>query len=387
MFTRVFITSTTKSSPQSGSRRSFLKASGAAAAGMVVGFWFLRERSLAAEAAAKQAYQANPFITIGTDDSITLTIAKAEMGQGVYTSIAMILAEELEIDLHRVRLHHAPPDAKIYGIPFNDQFTGGSTSIRTLIGPMRQAGAAARMVLIQAAAANWNVDPRRCSAQHGEVVHQASGRRVKYGRLVSQASKLPVPTEVALKAASEFRLIGKPVKRLDAKGKIDGSARYGIDALGKITADPRRIESVYVNQIVALLFAFDTYLAQVVDLSVVDKDGRVKVHRVVCVVDCGLVVNPDTVEAQMQSGIHFGLPAAMYGEITISDGRVQQSNFPDYQPMRINEAPLIDVEIVRSSEHAWRHRRTRHLCRHTGVRERDTCRDREALVHPSGQGW
>ncbi len=668
-------------SPQ---RRTVLKG---ATASLVVGFWSGPQHALAAQSAPKPAYEANAFVTVGADDSVTLTIAKIEMGQGTYTSIPMLVAEELEVDVAKVNLRHAPPDAKTYGLPIGDQFTGGSTSMRFMFEPMRQAGAAARTVLIQAAAEQWQVDPATCVAERGQVVHKATGRRLSYGKLVARASELPLPAKVALKPASEFKVIGKPVKRLDAKGKTNGTALYGIDAIvpgmkyasvvnspvlgGKvklvddsqarsmrgvrqvvvldsavavvadntwyakqaaaalkvqwddgpnaqlsteglqklmvdtlrkpgavarndgdaqkvIAADANRVESLYINQMlahaamepvnatvhvkadsaeiwtgtqaparsrdsaakllglppakvglhnyllgggfgrrlyhdqvdqavligkqvngpvkvtwtreediqhdvfrglyahsvsaslneqgypvalshkiagpsnlavfapgfigpdgvdsesvdgsknlpyaianmrtehareegpvytgfwrgvgptrnapviesfidelavrakkdpveyrlamlgkdarakhvvsrvaqlgrwaeklparrgkgVALLLAFDTYVAQVVDLSV-DPKGQIKVHKVSCVVDCGLVINPDTVVAQMQSGINFGLTAALYGDITIKDGRVQQSNFHDYQPLRMGEAPVIEVEIVKSSE-------------------------------------
>jgi isoquinoline 1-oxidoreductase beta subunit len=668
----------------SPARRALLKATGAS---LVVGFYAMPKHALGATSAAPRPYEANAFVTIGADDSVTLTMAKIEMGQGTYTSLPMLLAEELEVDVTKVRLRHAPPDAKTYGLPFGDQFTGGSTSVRLMYEPMRKAGGAARMVLIQAAAEVWKVDPEACFAEHGQVVHKASGRRVSYGKLVARASQLPLPQNVVLKPPSDFKVIGKPVKRLDAKAKTDGTAKFGIDAIvpgmkfasvvncpaigGKvksvddtaaramrgvrdvvvladavsviadntwyakqgaaalkiqwddgpnaklstdelkalmvetlkkpgvvarndgdaqkvIAADPKRIESVYINQMlahaamepvnatvhiradsaeiwtgtqvparlrdsaarllglspekvtlnnallgggfgrrlyhdqvdqavligkrvngpvkitwtreedvqhdvfrglyahavsaslndqgypvalshkfagpsnlatfapgfigadgvdseavdgsrnlaysianvrsehtreegpvttgfwrgvgpsrnvpvlesfidelaarakkdpveyrlallakndrarhvvaraaqlaswgetlpqrrgrgIASLFAFDTYMAQVVDLSV-DQQGQVKVHKVTCVVDCGLVVNPDTVVAQMQSGINFGLTAAMYGEITIKDGRVQQSNFHDYRPLRMSEAPAIQVEIVKNTE-------------------------------------
>ena len=664
-------------------RRRALKG---AAASLVVGFWSAPKFSFAAQAAPKP-FVPNAFVTIAADDSVTLTMAKIEMGQGTYTAIPMLLAEELEVDVTKVKLRHAPPDAKTYGIPIGDQFTGGSTSIRSMFEPMRQAGAAARTVLIQAAAEQWKLDPAGCFAERGQVIHKATGRRLSYGKLVSRASQLPLPAKVSLKPVNEFKLIGKPVKRLDAKGKTDGTAKYGIDAVipgmkfasvvnspvmgGKvksvddsatramrgvrqvvvldnavavvadntwyakqgaaalkiewddgpnaklstedlrklmvdtlrkpgavarndgdaqkvISADPKRVESLYINQMlahaamepvnatvhvtatgaeiwtgtqvparlrdsaakllglppervtlnnsllgggfgrrlyhdqvdqavligkqvngpvkivwtreediqhdvfrglyahsvsaslneqgypvalwhkfagpsnlatfapafigpdgvdseavdgsknltygvanmrtehvreegpvhtgfwrgvgpsrnvpvlesfidelavragkdpvayrlamlskndrarhvvsraaelakwgeklpqrrgkgIALLFAFDTYIAEVVDLSV-DPAGQVTVHKVTCVVDCGLVVNPDTVVAQMQSGINFGLTAALYGDITIKDGRVQQSNFHDYQPLRMSEAPLIDVEIVKNTE-------------------------------------
>ena len=668
----------------SPSRRLFLKSSGAGA-GLVVGFWLLPDAQVAAGNEAP-SFQPDAFIAINADDSVVLTIPKVEMGQGVYTSLPMLVAEELEVDLDKVTLRHAPPDAKAYGIPFGDQFTGGSTTIRTLWMPMRQTGAVARTVLIQAAAQGWNVQPATCHAESGEVVHSASGRRVKYGKLVALASKQPLPAKVPLKPDSEFKIVGKPVKRLDGKGKTDGSAMFGIDvvlpgmkfasvaaspvfggtlksvdetkaralpgvrdvvklkdavaviadntyyarqgvaaldivwdegknasvstadleglmksalnrpgavgrndgdALKVIAADPKAYKATYMNQMlahatmepmnctvevrsdgaeiwvgtqiparardaaakllglppekvtlhnyllgggfgrrldhdyvdqavliakqvsgpvkvtwtreediqhdiprgvyahsitasldakgnpvalshkiagpsklstfapgwlkdgvldidavdgsvtlaydipnmrteytreegpvptgfwrgvgptrnvlalesfidelaakagkdpldyrlglltkdkraanvltlaakragwgsplparsgrgIALMHAWDTYLAQVVDLTV-SNDGEVTVRRVVCVVDCGSVVNPDTVIAQMQGGIIFGLSAALHGDITIKNGRVEQSNFHDYQVVRMGAAPKIDVELVPSS--------------------------------------
>jgi isoquinoline 1-oxidoreductase subunit beta len=674
------------------SRRGFLKIAAAAGGGLMVGFWSLPGEAIAATATAASAgatpADLNAFIAIGADDTITLTMPKVEMGQGTYTSIPMLIAEELEVDMDKIALRHAPPNAKVYGAPIGDQFTGGSTSIRLMWEPMRQTGAAARMVLIQAAADQWKVAPDSCRAEHGEVVHAASGRRMKYGRLVQAAAMLPVPEKIALKDAKDFKLIGKPLKRLDAKGKTDGTALFGIDtvvpgmkvavvaaspvvggklksvkdakarkmrgvrsviklenavavvadnywyakqglaaleiswdegryaklstddvraimldalkkpgkvarndgdALKAIAADSKRVEAVYINPMlahatmepmnctvhynakagsaeiwvgsqvpararddaakvlglapekvtlhnhligggfgrrlytdyvvqaaalakqvnaplkvmwsreediqhdlvrglyahsvsasldakgmpvafshkiagpsnlatfapsflqngldtdnvegsdtfsydipnmrveytredgpvpsgfwrgvgptrnmavlegfidelaektgqdplayrlamldkqprashvlkvaaqragwgeklparsgrgIALMRAWGTYLAQVVDISVND-DGEVAVKRVVCVVDCGHVVNPDTVVAQIQSGINYGLTAGLFGAITFKDGRVEQSNFHDYRILRLSEAPAIEVEIVPSSE-------------------------------------
>jgi isoquinoline 1-oxidoreductase beta subunit len=671
------------------SRRGFLKVAAAAGGSLMVGFWTLPGEALAAAAArgATAPADLNAYIAIGADDSITLTMPKVEMGQGTYTSIPMLIAEELEVDMDKIVLRHAPPDAKVYGAPFGDQFTGGSLTIRTMFEPMRQTGAAARMVLIQAAADQWQVAPDSCRAEHGEVVHTASGRRIKYGKLVDAAAKLPAPTRIALKDARDFKLIGKPLKRLDAKGKTDGSAQFGIDAqvkgmkvavvaaspviggklksvndakarklrgvrqvvkldnavavvadnywyarqglaaldivwdegkyarlstedvrntmlaalkkpgkvarndgdaLKAIAADGKRIEATYLNPMlahatmepmnctvhvkgdgtaeiwtgsqvpararddaakvlglapekvtlhnhligggfgrrlytdyvvqaaavakqvkgpvklvwsreediqhclfrglyahsvsasldaagkpvafshkiagpsnlaafapgwlkdgldidnvegsdifsydipnmrseytqedgpvptafwrgvgptrnmtvlesfmdelalhagqdplayrlsllskepraanvlkiaaqkagwgeklparsgrgIALMRAWGTYLAQVVDVSVND-DGEVAVKRVICAVDCGQVVNPDTVAAQIQSGINYGLTAGLFGAITVKDGRVEQSNFHDYRILRMSEAPKIEVEIVKSSE-------------------------------------
>lgn len=212
--------------PASPSRRQFMGIS----AGLMVGFWLIPEEVLAASDATA-AYHPNAFVVIGADNRITLIVPKVEMGQGIYTAIPMLIAEELEVDISKLVLEHAPPDAKVYGIPFGDQFTGGSTSIRTLWGPMRQSGAAARMVLVQAAAQRWGVPAESCHAELGTVIHAASGRKLSYGELVEDAAKLPLPEKIALKPASEFKLIGKPVKRLDAKGKVDGSAKYGMDTI------------------------------------------------------------------------------------------------------------------------------------------------------------
>ncbi|RAI64816.1 xanthine dehydrogenase family protein molybdopterin-binding subunit [Pseudomonas fluorescens] len=211
-------------------RRHFLTTSAIAGGGLVVSSWIVPE-SVWASGKASESYTPNAFITINPDESIVLTMAKVEMGQGIYTAMSQLIAEELEIDLDKVLLRHAPPDAKAYGMPFGDQFTGGSLTIRTLAKPMREIGAATRIVLIQAAAQVWKVSPQSCYAEKGEVVHTDTKRRIKYGRLVKLASAIPAPNEIPLKPASEFKLIGKPIKRLDAKGKVDGSALYGIDAL------------------------------------------------------------------------------------------------------------------------------------------------------------
>jgi isoquinoline 1-oxidoreductase beta subunit len=155
-----------------------------------------------------------------------------EMGQGAYTSISMLIAEELEVALSQVRLEHAPPNEKLYGNPAlgGIQATGNSNAIRAAWGPLRQAGATARFMLIAAAAERWKVDSSSCRAERGEVVHKASSRRVKYGALAGAAAQLPVPEKVALKRPEEFKLIGTPAKRLDAPSKVNGTAIYGIDA-------------------------------------------------------------------------------------------------------------------------------------------------------------
>src|SRR6185503_3287401 len=138
---------------------------------------------------------------IGSDGSVTLTMPYVEMGQGTYTSIPMLIAEELEVALSQVRLEHAPPDEKRYGNPLfgGVQGTGGSTSIRAVWEPLRQAGATARVMLIAAAARRWKVDPSSCHAERGEVIHKASARRITYGAVAGDAAQMPVPEKVALK--------------------------------------------------------------------------------------------------------------------------------------------------------------------------------------------
>jgi isoquinoline 1-oxidoreductase beta subunit len=152
------------------------------------------------------------------------------MGQGTYTSIPMLIAEELEVDLKDVRLEHAPADEKLYANPLlGIQATGNSNAIRGSWQPLRRAGAAARVMLVAAAAKRWNVDPESCGARSGEVLHLPTGRRIKYGELAADAARIPVPEKVALKQPKDFKLIGTPAKRLDAPAKVNGTAVYGID--------------------------------------------------------------------------------------------------------------------------------------------------------------
>jgi isoquinoline 1-oxidoreductase beta subunit len=213
------------------SRRVFLKAGVATGGGLLVGFAlpvFLSDPA----PAESSGFAPNAFIRIGSDGSVTLIMPHVEMGQGTYTSIPMLIAEELEVALTQVRLEHAPPDEKRYGNPLlgGVQATGGSTAIRAVWEPLRQAGATARSMLIAAAAKRWMVDASACHAERGEVVHQASNRRIKYGALAGDAARMPVPEKVALKRPEEFKLIGTPAKRLDTPSKVDGTAIYGIDA-------------------------------------------------------------------------------------------------------------------------------------------------------------
>jgi isoquinoline 1-oxidoreductase beta subunit len=174
----------------------------------------------------------NAFIRIDASGKTTLVIPQAEMGQGVYTAIAMILAEELDADFAQIVLEHAPPSDKLYGNPlFGIQVTGNSNSIRAFWDKLREAGAAARAMLIAASAAQWQVDAASCSASNGKVTHAASNRTFSYGELAEAAGKLPVPDKPKLKDPKDFTLIGKSLKRSDTPNKSDGKTIYGIDVM------------------------------------------------------------------------------------------------------------------------------------------------------------
>jgi len=211
------------------SRRQFLSASAALGGGLLIGFRTGAAHTV--EGAAGAAFTPNAFIRIGSDGQIVLTMPYVEMGQGTYTSIPMLIAEELEVDLKQIRLEHAPPNEKLYANPLlGVQATGNSNAIRGSWQPLRQAGATARTLLVSAAAKRWNVDPASCRAQRGEVRHAPTGRRLKYAELAADAARMPVPASVVLKRAVDFKLIGTPAKRLDTPSKVNGSAVYGIDA-------------------------------------------------------------------------------------------------------------------------------------------------------------
>jgi isoquinoline 1-oxidoreductase beta subunit len=174
----------------------------------------------------------NAFIRIDRSGQTTLVMPQVEMGQGVYTAIPMILAEELDADFGKVVVEHAPPNDKLYGNPtFGIQVTGNSNSIRAFWKPLRAAAAAARLMLIAAAAQQWQVDSASCSASNGTVSHASSGRSLSYGDLIDAAGAQPFPQDPPLKDPKDFTLIGKPLKRLDTPNKTDGKVVYGIDAM------------------------------------------------------------------------------------------------------------------------------------------------------------
>ena len=224
--------------PSSGiSRRSFLKAAGVGGALLLtVEVPLAVAKTLATPDRSTNA-TFNAFVRIDPDDSVTLVMPRVEMGQGTYTALSMLIAEELEVDPTRVQLEHAPADDKLYApTPGGQQITGGSESVRTAWEPLRQAGAAARMMLVTAAAQTWRVETDTCTARNGVVFHAPSGRQARYGELAARASQLPVPgvplpvpEEISLKKPEDFKIIGTGLKRLDAPEKVNGSACFGID--------------------------------------------------------------------------------------------------------------------------------------------------------------
>ena len=220
------------------SRRQFLKIGAVAGGGLLIGFHLpLANRAGEAEAAASE-FVPNAWIRIDADDTVTLRVASSEMGQGVYTAIPMLLAEELECDWARITVEMAPAD-KAYTNPLiGQQLTGGSTAVRAFWTPLRQAGATGRELLIRAAAQTWKVKEDECRAANGVVVHKTSQRKARYGELAASAATLPVPTEVFLKEPGEFKLIGKSTARLDTPRKVNGSAVFGMDVTmpGLLTA-------------------------------------------------------------------------------------------------------------------------------------------------------
>jgi isoquinoline 1-oxidoreductase beta subunit len=210
-------------------RREFLQTTTAAGAGLVLELYLPgKHEALAAEPSGKSV-AVNAWVRIAPDGTATILIDKSEMGQGVMTSLAMVLAEELDLDWNKVRTEFAPAAPEYINPVFGVQGTGGSTSVRGSWAPLARAGAAAREMLIAAAAKRWGVDASACSAENGGVVHTASKRRIAYGALAEEAAKLPVPEKPALKDPKRYRFIGKPLKRLDTFSKVTGRAGFGMD--------------------------------------------------------------------------------------------------------------------------------------------------------------
>jgi isoquinoline 1-oxidoreductase subunit beta len=209
-------------------RRGFLQAGLAVGGALVVGF-HLPAHGAQAE---KPVFAPNAFIRIDSHGKITLIMPQVEMGQGIFTAIAMILAEELDADFAHVSLEAAPPSDKLYGNPvFGIQVTGNSNSVRAFWLPLRKAAAGARAILVQAASQQWKVESAAIRTANSEAIHDSSGRRAAYAALIDRAQTLTPPQDPPLKDVKDFKLIGKPLKRLDTPDKVNGKVVYGIDAM------------------------------------------------------------------------------------------------------------------------------------------------------------
>jgi isoquinoline 1-oxidoreductase beta subunit len=242
-------------------RRRFLQVGAAAGGGLLIGFQLSAcnksgdrkdppPEKAVGEAATRESQRraglaGNAFIRIDRQGVVTLIMHKVEMGQGTFTAMPMLLAEELSVDLAKVMLEQAPADNTLYSDPMlGGQVTGGSTSVRASWKPLREAGAAARMVLVSAAAQQWQVEPGTCRAVNGSVTHPPSGRSLNYGELVDAAARLAAPARIELKKPEAFTLIGRPHKRLDSPDKVNGTAKFGIDVrlpgmlVGTVAASP-----------------------------------------------------------------------------------------------------------------------------------------------------
>jgi isoquinoline 1-oxidoreductase subunit beta len=210
-------------------RRDFLKVSGTVAGGLALGF-YLPQGSRLAHADAGGGYASpNAWVRIGMDNSITIMCARSEMGQDVYTSMTMLVAEELEVDINKVKVEFAPPAEVYINALLGGQLTGGSTAVRDAWEKLRKAGASARMMLVAAAADQWGVNPAQCKAANGSITGPG-GKRVSYGQVAAKAATMEVPKDVPLKPASQFKIVGNTkVKRLDTEAKVKGVAQFGID--------------------------------------------------------------------------------------------------------------------------------------------------------------
>ncbi len=203
------------------SRRDFLRVSAGTGAGLWLGF---RLEPRQAWAAAPAAFAPNAYLSVEPSGQVTIWVIRSEMGQGVHTSMPMLVAEELECDWKSVRIEQA-----VTGPKFGRMGTGGSRSVRGSWTPLRKAGAAARQMLVEAAAVRWGVEPASCRAEAGKVVHAASGRTLGYGALAAAAGRLSVPQDPPLKDPTDFRLLGTKVARLDTPSKVNGRAVFGMD--------------------------------------------------------------------------------------------------------------------------------------------------------------
>ncbi len=212
-------------------RRDFLKTSAAAGGGLCIAAFVpeLAARPVSNAPANAKVFAPNAFVRIAADESVTVIANHSEMGQGIYTSLPMLLNEELQADWSRIKVEAAPVDAAYNHTVFGIQMTGGSTTTPSEWERFRKMGAMARVMLIDAAAHKWGVSASECHAENGVVIHAASSKKATYGSLVDAASQLKLPANVPLKDPKQFTLIGKPTRRLDTPSKVNGTAQFGLD--------------------------------------------------------------------------------------------------------------------------------------------------------------
>jgi isoquinoline 1-oxidoreductase beta subunit len=219
-------------------RRDFLKTGAAISGGLLLNLYVPDWGPARGAESASQPVALNAFVHIGSDDIVTVISNHSEMGQGIYTSLPMLIAEELEADWSKIRVQSSPVAAVYNHTVFGIMMTGGSTTTNSEYDRFRKMGAMARVMLVDAAAQQWGVDPGTCRAEKGYVVHSASKRRASFGSLAAAASKLEPPKDMALKDPADFTIIGKPIHRLDTPSKTNGTAQFGLDVYipGMLTA-------------------------------------------------------------------------------------------------------------------------------------------------------
>jgi len=259
------------------SRRDFLKTGAAAGGGLVLGLYLPSVNRIAN--AQEKTFAPNAFIRIGTDGWVTVIVNHSEMGQGVYTALPMLVAEELDADWSKVRVESAPVDPAYNHAVYGLQMTGGSTSTWSEYDRLRKAGATARAMLVAAAASTWNVDPSSLRTQNGYVIHDATKRRLSYGQLAEKASTMTPPQNVALKDPKDFKLIGRPTKRLDTPEKVNGKGMFGLDV-------------VVPNMLIAVVARPPVFGGKVRSINA-DKAKAVKGVRDVVQIDRGVAVVAD----------------------------------------------------------------------------------------------
>jgi len=224
--------------PTKMERRDFLKTGAAISGGFLLNLYLPHWAPARAAQSTSQPAALNAFVHIGSDDLVTVISNHSEMGQGIYTSLPMLIAEELEADWSKIRVQSSPVAAVYNHTVFGVMMTGGSTTTNSEYDRFRQMGAMARVMLISAAALEWGVDAQSCRAVKGHVVHSGSGRRASFGSLAEAASKLEPPKDVTLKDPKDFTIIGKSTRRLDTPSKTNGTAQFGLDVYipGMVTA-------------------------------------------------------------------------------------------------------------------------------------------------------